>query len=320
MTRENNEEHGAVQLEETFCVRNFCTSSSFARDGVCFFVGNTPSDRVAVSPAGSLSGRLSHQDMMGYAMLRSLKSSRINRHPMYPDDELTDIFVAETLLGNSLQKNQKGLLNTDNQVPFSFSDYKNRSFRKNFLDNMSLTSLSSVQKFSVKDDSKSRGQCYMGICLPRVLTDIFPCDRFEVQPLSFNNPADSKKNLFCSIRKLMTIALGTLSTLDDDSSASEPSRQTRSSGRNRFSKHNTWNCMKCSRIRGTHWKGPPADDPGGSPKFTGENCGKYDISSFEPQVFNTLHAGIFHCEFSHSVKLLFWTKLVTPLDTQIPVQ
>lgn len=51
---------------------------------------------------------------------------------------------------------------------------------------MSLTSLSSIQKFSVKDDSsKNKGQCYMGICLPRVLADLFPDDQLVSRRLSF---------------------------------------------------------------------------------------------------------------------------------------
>lgn len=59
-----------------------------------------------------------------------------------------------------------------------FSVYFNRD--ANNLDSsvasgLSLTSLSSIQKFSMKDSSKgSKGQCYMGVCLPLHLTDLFP--------------------------------------------------------------------------------------------------------------------------------------------------
>lgn len=39
---------------------------------------------------------------------------------------------------------------------------------------LSLSSISSVQKFSTKEGARCKGQCYMGICLPLVLTDLFP--------------------------------------------------------------------------------------------------------------------------------------------------
>lgn len=57
-------------------------------------------------------------------------------------------------------------------IAYIFSD--SESMDSNITTGLSLTSLSSIQKFSVKDGNKSKGQCYMGICLPMHLTDLFP--------------------------------------------------------------------------------------------------------------------------------------------------
>lgn len=49
----------------------------------------------------------------------------------------------------------------------------------------SLSSLSSVQNFSVKDATKERERCYMGICLPVTLTNVFPTSPTKSKRLSF---------------------------------------------------------------------------------------------------------------------------------------
>ncbi|KAK5644405.1 hypothetical protein RI129_005705 [Pyrocoelia pectoralis] len=58
----------------------------------------TPSERSTISPAGSISGKLSHQDMVGYTILRALRSSRITH--LNADDEFSDVFAPESLLKN----------------------------------------------------------------------------------------------------------------------------------------------------------------------------------------------------------------------------
>lgn len=50
---------------------------------------------------------------------------------------------------------------------------------------LSLSSLSSVQKFSIKDSAKEKERCYMGICLPVDLSSIFPDNVIPSRRLSF---------------------------------------------------------------------------------------------------------------------------------------
>lgn len=110
---------------------------------------------------------------------------------------------------------------------FRYGDFKSRNFKCNYLDNMSLTSLSSVQKFSIKDDSKNKGQCYMGICLPRVLTELFPDNQVMCRRLSF---AEKNVNLESHF-----------SFYESETNLYE--------NKNRFARHNKKVCLKCSRVR-----------------------------------------------------------------------
>lgn len=93
-------------------------SSSFVILTISIVLGMTPSDRSTISPAGSISGKLSHQDMVGYAILRSIRSSRITR-PLYTEDEFADIFAPESLMTSVSQKPYM-LSNMDNQNPSRF--------------------------------------------------------------------------------------------------------------------------------------------------------------------------------------------------------
>ncbi|KAF5269709.1 hypothetical protein FQA39_LY08632 [Lamprigera yunnana] len=181
------------------------------------------SDRSTISPAGSVSGKLSHQDMMGYTILRSLRSTRINRNPLYNEDEFSEVFAPESLLCNASSK----LLDHGSHNISSYVDFRSKSFRTNYLDNMSLTSLSSVQKFIVKDEH-NKGQCYMGICLPLVLENLFPEHQIVSRRLSF--PGKS--------------AFDNISTISDDSNIDNG--KTKNSF---IPMHDTWLCLFCSGLK-----------------------------------------------------------------------
>uniref|UniRef100_A0A1Y1M3X9 Rapamycin-insensitive companion of mTOR n=1 Tax=Photinus pyralis TaxID=7054 RepID=A0A1Y1M3X9_PHOPY len=172
----------------------------------------TPSERSTISPAGSISGKLSHQDMVGYTILRSLRSSRITH--MQVEDDFSDVFAPESLLTNK---------NVDHAPETSLSDYRVKSIRNNYLDSMSLSSLSSVQKFSIKDE-QNKGQCYMGICLPRALIGLFPDNQIIARRLSFTG----KNDLL-------------------DSGLIEGGEEIKIK-RNRF-RHDKDTCLSCSRIK-----------------------------------------------------------------------
>ncbi|KAK4875147.1 hypothetical protein RN001_011569 [Aquatica leii] len=181
------------------------------------------SEQSTISPAGSISAKLSHQDMVGYTKLRSLRSSRANCNPLYSEDELYEVFAPGSLLTNTPSKlhEQHG-----NHELLNYADFRSRSFRNNYLDNLSLTSLSSVQKFTVKDD-QNKGQCYMGICLPRVLKNFFPDNQVTRRLSSVG------KNVFDNV-----------STVSDDSNLEgEKLKNTR------YVRHETWSCLMCSKLK-----------------------------------------------------------------------
>ncbi|XP_018335071.1 uncharacterized protein LOC108743965, partial [Agrilus planipennis] len=135
------------------------------RISVQSYSGTTPSDRSTVSPAGSTSSRLSYRDLMGYAKLRSLRS-------------MSHFGMESTMTVKSV----KTLTNFEGYTNVSMLSEQRGSFGKNFPDSLSLRSFSSVQKFSVKDETKE--QCYMGICLPRKLSDMFPEEPSKFQRTS----------------------------------------------------------------------------------------------------------------------------------------
>lgn len=75
---------------------------------------------------------------------------------------------------------------------FSYIDQETGIYGNYLLGGLSLSSLSSVQRFSIKDSSKEKGQCYMGICLPVVLSNIFPDNPAPVRRLSFSDKSVSQ--------------------------------------------------------------------------------------------------------------------------------
>lgn len=68
------------------------------------FPGFTPSDRSTVSPAGSTSGRLSHQDLVGYATIRSLRRQNQNSN-----EEKSDPYKNPFIRVNSLDRRSRNM-------------------------------------------------------------------------------------------------------------------------------------------------------------------------------------------------------------------
>lgn len=154
------------------------------------------SDRSTVSPAGSWIGKLSYQDRIGYATVRSIRRQ-------YPGEDLTDIlhgsissksYIVYIKARQFLYVKIVLCLGVFDVGILFCSDQDGDILESSITSGPSLTSLSSIQKFSVKDSVKNTGQCYMGICLPQVLTDLFPRSGFK-QAMNFpfrNQPGDGK--------------------------------------------------------------------------------------------------------------------------------
>lgn len=134
---------------------------------------------------------------------------------------------------------------------FSYADFRSKSFRKNYLDNMSLTSLSSVQKFSIKDDPRLKGQCYMGICLPRVLIDLFPDNQVVSRRLSYVEKSFTwEGKLIFYTNNFQYFKYSFIDNLSEENETNtfELDREHRTKT-NRIIRHDTWACLSCSRKR-----------------------------------------------------------------------
>ncbi|XP_017771831.1 PREDICTED: rapamycin-insensitive companion of mTOR isoform X1 [Nicrophorus vespilloides] len=123
----------------------------------------TPSDKSTISPCSSSIGKLSHQDLIGYATVRSI---RRNQQQNVEDNSDANFQNSNFLRVHSLDRQRKHHT--------SYTDCETGVFGNYLLGGLSLTSLSSVKKYSVKDSSKKQGCCYMGISLPISLSSLFP--------------------------------------------------------------------------------------------------------------------------------------------------
>lgn len=106
------------------------------------FLGGSSSDKSLQSL-----GKLSHQDLMGYTTLRSIrKSPRYLEEPAYNFEEITT--------------------DTAWDLPASFMEEFTASFE---------TSTSSVKRFSVQgeENSYTDDRCYMGISIPHNINNLF---------------------------------------------------------------------------------------------------------------------------------------------------
>lgn len=107
-------------------------------------------------------GKLSHQDLIGYATLRSIrKSPRYLEEPTYDFEEITSDISWD--------------------LPASFMEEFTSSFE---------TTTSNIKRFSVQgaEDSDTDDRCYMGISIPHDINNLFfnPC---------FNERTEDEKNL-----------------------------------------------------------------------------------------------------------------------------
>lgn len=106
-------------------------------------LGGSNSDRSSQSLVGGGSSKLSHQDLVGYATLRSLrKSPRYLEEPAYDSDEIRND-------GNW-------------DVPVSLIEDFNL-----------LNTNTSIKRFSVPDRGEGEDRCYMGVTLPRNINHLF---------------------------------------------------------------------------------------------------------------------------------------------------
>lgn len=106
------------------------------------------------------------------------------------------------------------------------------TFENYLRDGLSLSSLSSVQKFSIKDHTDSKGQCYLGIALPISIKSIFPDCSVTSRRLSY-----SDKNIL--IEENLSETESGLCILDNTG--------TMRKKRKKF-KHDVRNCFKCLNI------------------------------------------------------------------------
>lgn len=108
-----------------------------------------------------------------------------------------------------------------------FSSISVRETLENILrDGLSLSSLSSVQKFSIKDSSDQKGQCYLGITLPMKIYNLFPSCSVTSRRLSYTN-----KN-----------------TLFEEMEENDPKQEEGTSGKKKKFKHNIKQCFKCGNV------------------------------------------------------------------------
>lgn len=110
-------------------------------------IGITPSDRSTVSPPSSSCGKLSYQDRVGYQIIRELQSS----------NEL-----AEYLMGR-----QYPMWDNERKMPYKYVDHS-----KNYVNDYMTSYIRRLNPIS----TRNKDQCYMGVCLPLELGNLFPKD------------------------------------------------------------------------------------------------------------------------------------------------
>ncbi|GJQ71662.1 rictor [Trypoxylus dichotomus] len=119
--------------------RNSDSSKRFSMQSI------TPSDRSTVSPPSSSFGKLSYQDRIGYQIIRELQTS----------NEL-----AEYLMGR-----QYPTWDSEKKKPYKYVDHS-----KNYLNEYMTSYIRRLNPIS----TRNKDQCYMGICLPLELGNLFP--------------------------------------------------------------------------------------------------------------------------------------------------
>ncbi|KAK9696755.1 Rapamycin-insensitive companion of mTOR, middle domain [Popillia japonica] len=121
--------------------RNSDSSKRFSMQSI------TPSDRSTVSPPSSSCGKLSYQDRVGYQIIRELQSS----------NEL-----AEYLMGR-----QYPMWDNERKMPYKYVDHS-----KNYVNEYMTSYIRRLNPIS----TRNKDQCYMGVCLPLELGNLFPKD------------------------------------------------------------------------------------------------------------------------------------------------
>lgn len=191
-----------------------------------------------------IQGKLSPQDMQGYATLRSLRK---HSRPVLSEsaaDELAEIFDNDI---ETPQLRPRKLTISESQRKIkvrSLDRHSTQIFARIDEFHVPLPTLT-TPKFLKQTDSK--GPCYSGICLPKNILDLFPLRNLGRTYVSHNlqEYIDMKVNILTAKCQLLLNDLlnegdeGSVSSLSDVSSAS---KRTKGIG-----KHNRLSCLNCCR-------------------------------------------------------------------------
>ncbi|XP_063227632.1 rapamycin-insensitive companion of mTOR [Bacillus rossius redtenbacheri] len=217
----------------------------------------SPSEGLAGTPDAP-SSRLSQQDLLGYATLRSLHQ---HRRPLFSD---TSSLAAVELLGfddhglaavNAARANK--IRSLDRQLANPVMCEFEATNPPSLFGGASSAGLSAKTYIGSRTTIFSRlsvlggsGQNhYMGIALPRRLASLFPCETAGPAPPPDERKKSDKGTSFGEMEQVQEVVEDTGETTSSDTEDTDETRKGRVSvSRGRY-KHSAVHCLSCCRLR-----------------------------------------------------------------------